>query len=192
MSRIVFLVEERSMAAFLDIWMKQAFPDVPFKCVPHEGKSDLLKSIPRKLKAWREPGVHFVVIIDNDRCDCEELKARLLKSCRDGGREDALVRIACQELEAWYLGDPDALAAAFGDQSLLDSLRKPRFRNPDTLSKPSNELARLVPAFQKVSGARAVARYINRERNTSASFMTFVAGIDRIVGRLPPSPNAPD
>lgn len=192
MSRLVFLVEERSMAEFLQIWVPRAFPGLLFKCVPHAGKSDLMKSIPRKLKAWREPGARFVIIIDNDNRGCEELKTQLLKSCRDGGREDALIRIACQELEAWYLGDPQALAAAFADPTLPDRLKKPRFRNPDTLPKPSKDLARLIPAFQKVSGARAVARYIDRERNISASFMTFVAGIDRIVGYLPPLPNAPD
>ena len=192
MSRVVFLVEERSMAAFLQIWVARAFPGVPFHCVPHQGKADLLKSISRKLRAWREPAARFVIVIDNDRRDCEELKAQLLRICRDAGRDDALIRIACQELEAWYLGDPEALAAAFADPTLPDRLKKPRFRNPDTLAKPSGELARLVPAFQKVSGARAVARYITRERSTSASFMTFVAGIDRIVGCLPPLPNASD
>ncbi len=180
------------MAAFLDIWMKQTFPDVPFQCIPHPGKADLLKSVPRKLKAWREPDVRFVVIIDNDNRKCEQLKTELLRVCHEAGRDDALIRIACQELEAWYLGSPEALAAAFADPTLPDRLKKPRFRDPDRLSKPSEVLARLIPAFQKVSGARAVARYIHRERNTSASFMTFVAGMDRIVGCLPPLPNAPD
>ena len=39
---------------------------MPFICVPHEGKQDLEKSIPRKLRAWREPSAHFIVVRDND------------------------------------------------------------------------------------------------------------------------------
>lgn len=180
MTRLIFLVEEQSMSEFLRIWIVREFPDLSFQCVPHEGKSDLLKSIPRKLKAWREPNTRFVVIIDNDSKDCEELKAELLASCQAAGRDDVLVRIACQELEAWYLGDPDSLAAAFGNHKLLDKLRKARFRNPDALPRPSDELARLVPAFQKMSGARAVATHIDIARNKSASFRIFAAGIGRI------------
>jgi len=180
MSRIVFLVEERSMAEFLKIWVARTYPTVPFLCVPHEGKSDLRKSIPRKLKAWHEPGVRFVVIIDNDNRNCEELKTELLASCATSGRDDTLVRIACQELEAWYLGDPEALGAAFGDSELPDRLRKARFRHPDALPRPSDELARLVPAFQKVSGARAVAVHIDRTRNRSVSFKIFATSIDQI------------
>ena len=41
-----------------------------FQCVPHDGKDDLERSIPRKLRGWREPGVRFVIVRDNDRGDC--------------------------------------------------------------------------------------------------------------------------
>ncbi len=189
MSRIVFLVEERSMAEFLKVWLKRTYPKVPFLCVPHEGKSNLLKSIPRKLRAWHEPGARFVVIIDNDGRDCEDLKSKLLALCHESGRHDTLVRIACQELEAWYIGDPEALAAAFGDHGLPNRLRKARFRKPDDIPRPSDELARLVPAFQKVSGARAVAAHIDRARNKSVSFGVFAASIDQIAKAYRPSRN---
>ena len=62
MRRIVFLLEERSMKVLLDGLLPRLFPDVAFLCVPHEGKQDLEKSLPRKLRAWREPGVRFVVL----------------------------------------------------------------------------------------------------------------------------------
>ena len=35
------------------------YPDLTFICLAHEGKSDLDMSIPRKLRAWREPGVRL-------------------------------------------------------------------------------------------------------------------------------------
>lgn len=180
MSRIVFLLEEYSMKVLLDGLLPRLFPVLQFLCVPHEGKQDLAKSIPRKLRAWREPGVAFVVVRDNDGGDCRNLKRSLLALCREGRRKDCLVRIPCQEVEAWYIGDTDALAAAFGDPKLASIGAKERFRVPDDVAKPSRALAELVPAFQKVSGARAMAAHMARERNTSRSFQVFTAGVERL------------
>ena len=77
MSRVVFLLEEYSMKVLLEGLLPRLVPCLPFLCVPHEGKQDLERSIPRKLRAWREPGVRFVVVRDNDGSDCRALKARL-------------------------------------------------------------------------------------------------------------------
>lgn len=180
MSRLVFLLEEYSMKVLLEGMLPRFFPDLHFVCVPHEGKQDLEKSIPRKLRAWREPGVRFVVIRDNDGSDCADLKQRLQDLCSEGQREDSLVRIACQELEAWYLGEPDALARAFEDERLGDIGNEARYRDPDAVAQPSDELSRLVPAFQKVSGARLMARHLSRERNRSRSFRVTLDGIARL------------
>lgn len=180
MKQIVFLVEERSMKEFLNTWVTRTYPEVEFRCISHEGKRDLLKSIPRKLKAWRTPGVRFVVIIDNDNRDCKELKAQLLELCRTSGRDDTIVRIACQELEAWYLGDLEALSVAFGDNKLRDLSRKKPFHIPDKINNPSNQLSRLVPQYQKISGARVIASHIDRVRNKSTSFKIFANSIDQI------------
>ena len=119
MSRLVLLLEEESMRVLLDGLLPRLLPDLPFKCVPHEGKSDLARSIRLKLRAWREPGVRFAVVEDNDGKDCHALKDALRGFCEAAGRPDTLIRIACQELEAWYLGEPEALADAFGDQSTV-------------------------------------------------------------------------
>ena len=89
-----------------------------FQCVPHEGKSDLDKSIPRKLKAWLEPGVRFVVVRDNDNADCSDIKAKLVRQCQQAGRPDTLVRLVCQELESWYIGDLAALAEAYPESGI--------------------------------------------------------------------------
>ncbi len=74
MSRVVFLLEEYSMKVLLEGLLPRLVPDLPFICVSHEGKQDLARSIPRKLRAWREPGVRFCVIRDNDGADCRALK----------------------------------------------------------------------------------------------------------------------
>lgn len=165
--------------------LPRLFPDLSFRCVPHEGKQDLEKSIPRKLRAWREPGVRFVILRDNDGGDCHALKETLAALCREGHRPESLVRIACQELEAWYLGEPDALAEAFGDESLRTIASKARFRDPDAVRHPSDALEQLVPEFQKVSGARRMASRLTRERNSSRSFQILIAGITRMTGLIP-------
>jgi hypothetical protein len=180
MNRIVFLLEEYSMKALLDELLPKLFPGLSFLCVPHEGKHDLEKSIPRKLRAWREPGVRFVVLRDNDGGDCRALKAALVDLCRQGGRDDTLVRIACQELEAWYFGDPAALADEFADETLRSLGAKARFREPDAIVQPARALEELIPQFQKVSGARRMGGRLRRKTNTSRSFQAFIKGIEQL------------
>lgn len=172
------------MKVLLDGMLPRLLPGLPFLCVPHEGKQDLEKSVPRKLRAWGEPGVRFVVIRDNDGGDCLVLKDNLTALCLEGRRKNTLVRIACQELEAWYLGEPDALADAFGKEELRGIGRKARFRNADTVQQPSAALERLVPEFQKVSGARKMAQFLSRERNRSTSFQVLLAGVDRLHAKM--------
>ena len=180
MNRVVFLLEEASMRDLLDGLLPRLYPNMEFKCLAHEGKSDLEKSIPRKLRAWREPGVGFVILRDNDGGDCVRLKRRLLQSCQQAGRPDTLVRIVCQELEAWYLGEPDALADAFGKESLRRIGGRARFRDPDAVQQPSEALKRLVPGFRKVNGAKTMAGFITRERNYLKSFQVLLSGLDKL------------
>jgi len=167
------------MKILLEGLLPRLYPDLSFLCVPHEGKRDLEQSVSRKLRAWREPGVRFCVIRDNDGADCRALQRTLVALCESGGRADTLVRIACQELEAWYLGAPEALAIAFENKSLSRLGRLARFRDPDTVVGPSAALAKRVPEFQKVSGARRMARVMSRE-SASPSFRFLLAGIDRL------------
>ena len=168
------------MQTLLERLLPRLFPALQFICIPHEGKTDLERSIPRTLRAWRVPGDRFVILMDNDSGDCLALKARLLRLCRESGRDDVLVRIVCQELEAWYLGEPEAMAAAFADNSLRRTGNRPRYRNPDALVNPSYQLKRMVPGFGKVDGARAMAGQLTRHRNRSASFAAFLDGLARL------------
>ena len=172
------------MRALLDGLLPRLFPGLQFRCVPHEGKSDLERSIPRKLRGWREPGVRFAVVRDNDGGDCHALKDDLRGLCRAGRRDDTLIRIACQALEAWYLGEPDALADAFGREAVRRIGQQARFREPDAVSRPSEAVEELAPEFQKVSGARRMAQHMTRERNRSTSFRVFMAGIEAVAADL--------
>ena len=171
------------MADLLDGLLPRLFPALRFQCVPHDGKQDLEKSIPRKLRAWREPGVRFVVARDQDSADCRQVKARLANLCRNAGRADVLVRVVCRELEAWYIGDPEALVRAFPEarrrRRMLRELNRARYRNPDTVVRPSEAIARQIPEFQRRLGARRMAILLSQE-NRSRSYQVFLEGVERL------------
>ena len=123
-----------------------------------------------------------MIVRDKDEGDCRRVKAALYSLCQAGRREDSLVRIACHELEAWYLGDTQALANAFGNESLRGLGRKARLRDPDTVSWPSDAIRKLVPEFQKVLGARLMAQHLSRDGNRSRSYQVLLEGVDAIGG----------
>lgn len=185
MSRVVFLLEELSMKELLAGLLPRLLPELRFLCVVHEGWKDLEQSIPRKLRAWREPGVRFMVIRDSDGRDCREIKRRLQELCRQGGREDVAIRLACQELEAWYLGAPDALADEFEDESLRAIASTARFRDPDSVAQPSAALEKLVPSFQKLSAARRMGKRLSLQ-NASHSFRVTLDCLARMAKVDPP------
>ena len=182
MSRVIFLLEEASMRNLLEGLLPRIFPGLSFHCIPHYGKDDLEDNIPTILRNWRTPGHKFVVVRDNDNGDCIELKGKLRDLCRQGGREDALIRIVCQELEAWYLSEPSALAEAYGDENLRHIGRQARYRNPESRAKPSDDIRKLIPTFQKTDGARRMAEFKTRDNNTSHSFAVFLNGVERLCG----------
>lgn len=181
MGRVIFLLEERSMQILLEGLLPRLFPSLSFHCIPHNGKDDLEGSIANILRNRREPGARFVVVRDNDNADCIELKERLRQLCRQGRRDDTIIRIVCQELEAWYLSEPSALANAYGDERLRNIGRQAAYRNPESRPNPSEDIRRLIPSFQKTDGARRMAQHLTRENNRSHSFAIFLDGIARLM-----------
>lgn len=181
---VVFMVEEASMKEFLEAFVPRHFPDLTFRCIAHEGKNDLERSLPIKLRAWNEPEVCFVILRDNDGADCREVKERLWRLCQQAGRESqSLVRLVCQELEAWYVGDWLAVAEAFEQPSVRRLDRQRKWRQPDLLPKPSEELGRILPDFRKSAVARSMGAHLTPERNRSASFLAFVNGLEELLKR---------
>jgi hypothetical protein len=120
---------------------------------------------------------------DNDGADCRKVKRLLVDLCRKGGRGDTLVRIACQELEAWYFGAPVALANAFERPDLRRIASTARFRDPDAIDHPARALAEQVQEFQKVSGARRMTQHLSRD-NRSRSFQALITGIERLAPEM--------
>lgn len=171
---LVFLLEEPSMKALLEGLLPRLLsPAVEFLLIPHEGKSDLLRSIPRKLQAWDDSEARFVVLVDQDSADCKERKTEFRRACSKGGRPDTIVRIVCHELESWVLGDLRAVEAAFPASGLARRQASAKYRDPDRLANAAQELKRLVPAYQKLSGARNIGALLGDGPNTSLSFEVF-------------------
>lgn len=179
---LVFLLEEESMKALLDILLPKILPEsVMFQCIPHEGKQDLEKSIPRKLKAWKTPDTYFVIVRDKDSANCLDVKKRLVALCSEAGRSDSLVRIACHELESWFLGDLTAVGQAFNLPKLMKKQNSKKYKKPDNLANASQELEKLIKGYRKVSGAKKIAHYLTIERNHSQSFLCFISGVQSLI-----------
>lgn len=177
--KIVFLLEEPSMKEVLNVLLPQILPhDVLFQLVPHQGKSDLRKSIPNKLRNWNEPNVKFVVLQDQDLSDCRELKQALKTLC-DENRIGVQVCIACKELEAWYLGDLSAVERAY-DINLNKARTK--FKIPDAVDSPKERLYELLrgKGHSQISGARRIAAHMNVSGNISESFNFFVSKVRKM------------
>ena len=182
MIKLVFLLEEPSMREALKGFLPGVLPDSVYPIyLTHSGKRDLEKSIPHKLKGWREPNVQFVVLMDQDSADCHDVKSRLIELCRDGGRPDTLVRVVCHELESWFLGDLRAVDAGMGTSHLACKQNKSKFRNPDKIASPAQEIKRLIRSYQKISGARAIGKHLDPTNNRSQSFMVFIEGLRRLI-----------
>lgn len=91
------------------------------------------------MRLWQEDA-HFIVMRDQDSGDCYQIKDRLLNLSREAGRPNALVRIACKELESFYLGDLNAVEQGLGLTGLARRQQVAKFRNPDSLNNAAEEL----------------------------------------------------
>ncbi|GHV56531.1 hypothetical protein FACS189460_1480 [Deltaproteobacteria bacterium] len=107
MKHLVFLLEEKSAVDLLvALWPRLVPPgsEVEPKWIAFEGKQDLEKEIPRKIKGYQNPEARFLIIRDQDKGNCRQIKQRLVARCRDSAQGRLfMVRIVCRELENWYL-----------------------------------------------------------------------------------------
>jgi hypothetical protein len=179
---LVLFLEEPSAKAMLEGLLPRVLPaDVEPRFIVFEGKQDLEKQIERRLSHWQAPNSLFVILRDQDAGDCREIKNRLKAKCLSAGQDSALVRIACRELESWYLGDLTAVEEAFGMRGLARLALKAKHRQPDLLGSPSAELAKLTRGqYQKVDGSRKLGPLLNLSANLSRSFQVFLEGIIRL------------
>lgn len=198
---IELFLEEPSAEAFLQGLLPRLLPPgTTWNPIVFQGKTDLLGNLERRLKgykSWIPMDWKIVVLIDEDRANCLKLKARMeaaaavagliTKTVATGGQYVVLNRIAVEELEAWFFGDPAALAAAFPGVSPNLGMKAP-YRHPDAIAGGTWEaLERVLQragyyggGLPKIEVAREMALHMDVSRNTSASFQTFVRGLEAL------------
>ncbi len=182
MNELIFFLEEPSAQEMLQGLLPNILPpQINCRYVVFEGKQDLEKRLPIRLKAWKDPTAKFIVLRDKDSGNCVKIKESLRQKCIDAGHNDVLIRIACHELESFYLGDLRAVGKAFGMKKLAQQQSKAKFRDPDQLANPSQELKKLVPHYQKVSGSRAISPFLREKFNYSTSFNALTSGLKKII-----------
>lgn len=183
MKNLVFMLEEPSAKDLLQGLIPRLCPRGPeVHYLVFEGKQDLEKQLTRKLRGWMRPESVFVVLRDQDAAaDCKAVKARLRDLAVASGRQPVLVRVACRDLEAWIVGDWQAVGEAFGKPQLKAQSAKESFRNPDHLVRPVESLRKFIPEYQKRDGARRVGGLLDPERSQSPSFKVFCSGVRKLV-----------
>lgn len=171
---LVILTEEESM----EITLRDLVPRLgvtEFQIITFQGVGDLEASLRAKIKAWRDTSARFLVIRDNDNGDCRARKQRLQgRIDAAGGARPAKIRLVIQELEAWFLGDPEALENA---GYLKPGSRPAYLRDPENHAKPVDALRKLDPAYQKTLGARRIAPHLDPDRNKASSFHATIQAI---------------
>ena len=153
------------------------------RVVEHDGVGDLVRSLRMKIKSDQNLNRKFLVLRDADRLDCNILKRDLIEMIPAGRRGKALVRIVCQELEAWYLAQPAALkkAGVLASEIPAAILR----RSPDSVQDPKQVFLKHAHHRGQMDNARKIAPHLDIESKVSASFAHAVLALRRLAAMQP-------
>lgn len=194
------------MKEALDNLLPILVPDgsVLWRIIDHGSKKSLLANLPGRLcgyAKWADPALRVMILVDRDDDDCKVLKGRLEAAVRSAGLTSksapahdgmfqVVTRVVIEELEAWFLGDVEALAESYqGIPMNLGS--KAALRDPDAVKGGTWEaLLRVLKTaghyvgsdrLPKIEVARRVSSRMVPGRNRSRSFSVFVTGLEALV-----------
>ncbi len=189
-NHLEFLVEEPSMEAFLcEILPKMLNGLATFSIHAHQGKPDILKNLPGRLRGyskWLPADARIVVLVDRDDENCEALKQRLETAAaaarlatRSGGGPNWRVvnRLAVEELESWFFGDWASVQKAYPKLS-RSIASKAAYRHCDAISGGTwQALERVLKkagyfsfGLRKVEAARLIGQHFDEASCRSPSF----------------------
>lgn len=192
-----FLLEEETAERVLDNLLPRLINgEHTYRCIRFQGKMDLLKCLPIELKGyskWITDDYRIVVLVDRDKADCIALKKSLNKMAKAAGlvcKADAgrgsfsvLNRIAVEEIEAWFFGDPDAMRAAY-PKLPRNFENKSKYRLPDVIANTWETMESLLQrsgyfrtGLRKTEAAIEISQNMEPLRNRSRSFHVFWQGI---------------
>lgn len=159
----------------------------------------LLDQLPRILSGYsrslRGQDAAVVIVVDLDDRDCMAFKKELtdvLAQCSPAPR--TLFRIAIEEMEAWLLGDMNAVLEQFprAKRGVLDSYSQDSVCGtwetladavfPGGAAKLKSEGWRRIGEM-KCEWAGQIGRRMDIESNSSPSFQAFRRGIERLCGQ---------
>ncbi|MBX2841794.1 MAG: DUF4276 family protein [Flammeovirgaceae bacterium] len=185
---VEFLLEEPSMVNLLEIILPKILPEgylLDINCFlrPHQGKSDLKKSVPSKIRTFSNfyRPAKVIIIHDQDSNDCKELKKELMELCKKNGNCPVLIRIPCRELENWYLGDMDAIGKIYPQFRSRSHKYKAKFRDVDNIFG-AFELEQIIDDFQKGYASKNIPKFMDIKSNKSISFNQLIIGIQKFLG----------
>ncbi len=152
---IEFFVEEESAERALDILVPKILGfDPTFRIHTFQGKMDLLKNLPARLKGyqtWLPDDWRIVVLIDEDRQDCVELKENLERAAHDAGLLTRSMARAGQGVDIRWLASRITRGEAHND----DSGRRFRVLNRLAVEELEawffGDVEAIVSAYPKVS-----------------------------------------
>lgn len=199
------LVEGPSEKVLFDGWIKRLVPDAHFRVHQHQGKGSLAKDIrrkpdprnrglldqlPAKLAAFSttlDPLVDsIVVVVDADDDDCVETANEIRDVASTlAPRIPFLVRIAIEEVEAFYLGDLKGLKLAFPGANM----ERAAAYIPDSVCATWETFAEVIgdDSGSKVRWAEAIRDYLTivPANSRSPSFRALCRGLRRIASPRP-------
>ena len=155
---------------------------------PPKFASSLLDLLPAKLRAYnnvyRGTEVILIVTMDSDNNDPEVLRKELYEAARKYAPDiRSVVGISTEEIEAWMLGDREAVMEAYPgcNRKVLDEYEQDSVCGTwEVLCRAISENAdKLIdigyPAIghYKARWAEDISRFMQPQRNISPSFNTF-------------------
>ncbi len=163
---------------------------------PNSKNRTLLHNLPASLRAYGkslDADSAVVVLVDLDTKNCKIFKSCLIEiSDLCNPKPKCLFRIAIEELEAWFLGDEQALLEAYPDakSNVIESYEQDSICGTWELladaiyPRGANALrmkGRLSCLAQKRVWAKEIATLMNVETNVSKSFQVFRDGLRQLV-----------